>query len=90
MLNEIYRVLSPTGVYIMISFANLENRLQYLEKPEFDWGIKVHELPKPTITATITQPNKEQPWRNNHYVYVCTKGKKNEVVADPVVVEPTK
>lgn len=61
MLGEIYRVLSANGVYIMITFGSKENRLQYLEKPEFDWSIKVQELPKPTITATITQPNPTKP-----------------------------
>lgn len=54
MLSEIYRVLSGNGVYIMITFGSKDNRMQYLEKPELDWGAKVVQLPKPTITATIT------------------------------------
>lgn len=79
MLAEIYRVLSQNGTYVMITFGCKEQRLQYLEKPEFDWGITVHQLPKPTITATITEADPQKPTRNNHYMYVCVKGKKNEM-----------
>lgn len=61
MLAEIYRVLAQNGVYIMITFGSKEQRLQYLEKAEFDWGIAVHELPKPTITATITEADPQKP-----------------------------
>jgi hypothetical protein len=69
----------------MITFGNKDMRMQYLEKPEFDWLIKVQELPKPTITTTITPPNPLKPERNCHYVYICTKGKKNEQVEQPSV-----
>lgn len=54
MLSEIYRVLGPNGVYIMITFGPKGARLNHLKKPDYDWGIWVHELPKPTVTATIT------------------------------------
>jgi hypothetical protein len=78
MISEIYRVLSAKGIYIMITFGCKEYRMQYLEKPELEWSIKVQELPKPTLTATITQPNPTKPERNSHWVYICSKGKKNE------------
>jgi len=54
MLSEIYRVLGPNGVYIMISFGPKSTRLNHLKKTDYDWGIWVHELQKPTVTATIT------------------------------------
>lgn len=38
----------------MITFGSRNIRLNHLKKPDYDWGIWVHELPKPTITATIT------------------------------------
>lgn len=76
MLSEIYRVLAPGGVYIMITFGHKDTRMQFLEKSDFDWGIKVKEIPKPTITSTITEPDPNKPERNSHYVYICGKGKK--------------
>ena len=54
MLSEIYRVLGPNGVYIMITFVPKGAILNHLKKPDYDWGIWVHELPKPIVTATIT------------------------------------
>lgn len=57
MLSEIYRVLGPNGVYFMVSFGSQASRLDYLKRKEFDWGIWVHEMPKPTVTAQITPPN---------------------------------
>lgn len=74
----------------MITFGSKQNRMQYLDKAEFEWGIKVHELPKPTITATITEADPQKPERNCHFVYVCTKGKKNEQVEQPPVAEEPK
>ena len=38
-LSEIYRVLSPTGVYICISYGLPESRLGYFQKPDFDWTV---------------------------------------------------
>jgi hypothetical protein len=61
-------VLSARGVYIMITFGNKEMRMPYLEKPEYDWTIKVQELSKPTITTTITPPNPSKPERDCFYV----------------------
>ena len=74
--------MGPNAVYIMISFAPKSARMAHLKKTDYDWGIWVHELPKPTVAATITPENKE-----NHYMYVCVKGKKNE--DDTTVVEAT-
>lgn len=37
MINEIYRVLSPKGIYFAISYGLPEHRFQYLDKPEYDW-----------------------------------------------------
>jgi ubiquinone/menaquinone biosynthesis C-methylase UbiE len=35
MLGEVYRVLGPNGVYMMVSFGNPEGRMEYLKKKEF-------------------------------------------------------
>lgn len=71
-------MLGPNGVYLMVSFGNPESRLDHLKKKEFEWGIWVHRLMKPTVTAQITPSNVEREDRNYHYLYVCVKGKKNE------------
>ena len=52
MLSEIYRVLAANGVYIMITFGYKEQRLQYLEKAELDWGITMEELPNGSIVLS--------------------------------------
>ena len=57
MLTEIYRVLGGNGVYVMISFAGPDQRMEYLKRKEFEWGVWVHKLPKPTVTAQITPAN---------------------------------
>jgi ubiquinone/menaquinone biosynthesis C-methylase UbiE len=54
MISEIYRVLKPSGVYIIVSYGQPEYRLHYLEKPEFEWTVKVQQIPKPTITSSVS------------------------------------
>ena len=48
----------------------------------------MHKLPKPTITAQISQPTPDKEEKNFHYIYFCIKGKKNE--DGPVIVEDKK
>ena len=90
MISEIYRVMSVNGVYILISAGAPEHRLPYLEKPEYDWKIQVVEVPKPTIEIQITEPSTDKDIPNVHYIYTCSKGKKNEVpiISSEPVVEP--
>jgi ubiquinone/menaquinone biosynthesis C-methylase UbiE len=73
MLSEVYRVLSPTGVYILISYGQPQHRYPYIDKPEFNWEIIVHQVQKPTIstTAALATDDKDQP--NVHYIFVCKK-----------------
>ena len=77
MLTEVYRVLGPNGVYMMITFGNQESRMDNLKKKEFEWGVWVHKLIRPTVTAQITPNNIEKDDKNYHFLYVCIKGKKN-------------
>jgi hypothetical protein len=37
MISEVHRVLGPKGIYFIVSYAQPEHRLNYLEKPEYDW-----------------------------------------------------
>lgn len=88
MLTEVYRVLGPNGVYLMVSFGSPDARLEYLRRKEFEWGIWVHRLMKPTVSAQITPTNTEKDDKNYHFLYICIKGKKNE--EGPLVVEDKK
>lgn len=68
-LSEVYRVLAPGGIYVLITFGTPEYRHKYLNKSEFNWKI-VQELvvPKPPIAG-----NDDKEYPNNHYVYICKK-----------------
>ena len=72
MLTEVYRVLGANGVYMMISFGAPSTRLDHLLRKEFEWGIWVHKLPKPTITAQISQPTPDKEEKNFHYIYAVS------------------
>lgn len=74
MVSEIYRVLKQNGVYIIISYGQPEYRLNYLEKPEFEWTVKVQQIAKPTITSSVSIASEDKESPNVHYVYICRKG----------------
>ena len=75
MISEIYRVLSPSGVYVIISYGQPEYRLNYLEKPEYEWTVKVQQIPKPTIASSVSIASDDKETPNVHYIYVCRRGK---------------
>lgn len=54
MISEVYRVLGKNGVYLVVSYGQPEFRLSYLERPEFDWSVKVQQVAKPTIASSIS------------------------------------
>jgi ubiquinone/menaquinone biosynthesis C-methylase UbiE len=73
MLAEIYRVLSPTGVYICISYGLPDQRMGYFQKPEFYWTIFQHKVAKPTISTSAVVANEDKNEKNFHYIYVLRK-----------------
>ncbi|KAI9910631.1 hypothetical protein PsorP6_010791 [Peronosclerospora sorghi] len=75
MFQEIYRVLKPHGVYVVVSYGVPENRLSYLENKELQWKVTVHTVPKPTVNAV---PVADADANAVHYIYVCQKGIKSE------------
>jgi hypothetical protein len=77
MISEIHRVLGKSGVYIAVSYGQPEFRLSYLEKPEYEWSVKVQQVAKPTIASSISIASDEKETPNVHYVYVCRKGDKH-------------
>jgi ubiquinone/menaquinone biosynthesis C-methylase UbiE len=85
MLSEIYRVLSPNGIYICISHAIGSKRKKYLKPYDsnknlrYNWGIVKHLLPKPYIGNAppkdydkVKKPDFDDK-TNYHFMYICTK-----------------
>ena len=50
-LREIYRVLNPKGVYIVITYGLPNQRLEYFMCPEFRWTHTLHKVAKTTIST---------------------------------------
>lgn len=73
MLSEIYRVLSPTGVYICITYGLPEQRMDYFRKPEFYWNPIQHKIAKPTISTSAVVASEDKNEKNFHYIYVMRK-----------------
>jgi hypothetical protein len=66
-------VLSPTGVYICITYGLPEQRLEYFGKPEFCWILKQHKVAKPTISTSAVVASEDKNEKNFHYIYVMRK-----------------
>ena len=73
MLSEIYRVLSPTGVYICISYGLPEQRRGYFQKSEFYQNVAEHKIAKPTISTSAVVAKEDKDEKNFHYIYVMRK-----------------
>jgi ubiquinone/menaquinone biosynthesis C-methylase UbiE len=73
MLSEIYRTLSPTGVYICISYGLPEQRMGYFQKSEFYWNVFQHKIAKPTISTSAVVAKEDKDEKNFHYIYVMRK-----------------
>lgn len=54
--SEISRVLKDDGTLFMVSYGIPDNRLSYLENADYNWTVKVHAIPKPTVTAVRNPP----------------------------------
>lgn len=61
-------------MYIIVSYGQPEYRLNYLEKPEYEWTVKVQQIPKPTITSSVSIASEDKESPNVHYIYICRKG----------------
>merc|ERR1711904_47554 len=69
MMSEISRVLKPGGTYVVISYGQPDYRLNYFDKPEYNWNIlPASSVPKPTVSVV-----EEQDPANVHYIYIMTK-----------------
>lgn len=70
LVKEMFRVLKPGGVYLVVSHGAPESRTGYLDRPAqgLSWAVKSIACPKPPI-AGLVEEDKE----GCHYVYVCQK-----------------
>ena len=72
-LNEVYRVLSPTGVYICITYGLPEQREPYFRNSQYDWNVFPHKVAKPTISTSAVVSSEDKDAKNFHYIYVMRK-----------------
>jgi len=89
MLNEIYRVLASTGVYICITYGFPENRESYFKNSAYEWDLTIHKVAKPTIsTATALTSTDDKEKKNYHFIYVLKKKGKGGIANLPPVNPP--
>lgn len=76
-VNEVERLLDDTGVFIIISYGNPEQRLQFLEQYDIDlphftpWVIEVQAVLKPKEYPLEELDGKDPD--SYYFVYVCKK-----------------
>ena len=76
MCAECSRVLKPSGILLIVSYGQPDQRLQYLEKDDYNWSVSVHSVPKPTVSAAALPDSHDA--NSSHYIYTCSKGGGNE------------
>ena len=75
MIAEVYRVLSPGGKYVCITYGDPEHRKKHFETQKWE-KILTEKVNKPATSAKESK-NQSADDRNFHYVYVLIK-KKND------------
>lgn len=74
MLNEVHRVLSPSGVYICITYGQPEQRISYFNRKEYDWNVFVQKVAKPTIsTSLVVAGGEKEENKNFHFIFIMRK-----------------
>ena len=69
MINEIYRVLSPGGKYICITYGDPEHRKKYFETQQWS-NLSVDKISKPNSNINS---NEDINYKNFHYIYIMKK-----------------
>ena len=73
MLSEIYRCLTPNGVYICISYGVKDQRNDYFVNKDFKWTVSHHQVAKPTISTSQVVASEKNDEKNFHWVYIMRK-----------------
>eukprot|EP00826_Nyctotherus_ovalis_P043424 TRINITY_DN4572_c0_g1_i3.p2 TRINITY_DN4572_c0_g1~~TRINITY_DN4572_c0_g1_i3.p2 ORF type:complete len:158 (-),score=51.61 TRINITY_DN4572_c0_g1_i3:148-621(-) len=91
MLAEVYRVLTKSGVYICISYADVSRREEYFAMENMNWDVVSDKIPKPVVSkksAGGKDISKEE-GKDFHYVYVLTKKEgESKAEAKPETKQP--
>ena len=68
MMQSVYRVLKPGGVYFLISYGMPEARIGYLKNKFLNWSIEHAKIAKvPLEQFSVIELSQY------HYIYICTK-----------------
>lgn len=65
---EMYRVLKPGGVYLIVSHGAPEQRMSYLTKG-VRWAVESFAIPKPPVQGLAIEEGNNK----YHYIYSCKK-----------------
>jgi len=68
---QIRRVLSPGGVFLLVSHGAPGLRLCFLSTLLLDWTVEHKELPKPVLSKRDTGEGGDAPTDGMHHVYIC-------------------
>ncbi len=72
MLNEIYKVLSPSGIYICVSHGLPPKREKVFQRSGWDWLLTIEKIPKVPQTGGEEKPPEKDP-KKFHYIYILKK-----------------
>jgi ubiquinone/menaquinone biosynthesis C-methylase UbiE len=67
LIQEMYRVLKPGGIYIIISHGAPDSRMGYLTRG-VRWAVDHVAVAKPLVQGLT-----EDGYAKNHYIYTCKK-----------------
>ena len=74
MLNGIYKILAPSGIYICVSYGCPANRENFFKKPQWIWKLSTEKIAKLTISTTAGVAKEEgADQKNFHYIYILKK-----------------
>ena len=73
MINELYRIISPGGVYICITYGDPEHRKKYFETQQWS-KLSVDKIIKPNANSEENKSDSDiNSNKNFHYVYIMKK-----------------
>lgn len=72
-ISEVFRVLSPNGIFLIVSYNEPSQRIPYLTKDGHKWEVTHHTIPKPVIPTNPSATNDDKEAPNVHYIYICIK-----------------
>lgn len=65
---QIYKVLRPGGMFLLVATNHSETKLKMLERTEFEWNVIVEAIPKPGLLNLPLDDDVSY-----HYVFICRK-----------------